>query len=52
MKLCRFEADGRARRGIVENGDVDPESDERYPRQDVRLLAPVQPRKFLAIGLN
>jgi 2-keto-4-pentenoate hydratase/2-oxohepta-3-ene-1,7-dioic acid hydratase in catechol pathway len=53
MKLCRFEADGQARRGMVENGDVvDPETGARYPLEDVRLLAPVQPRKFLAIGLN
>jgi 2-keto-4-pentenoate hydratase/2-oxohepta-3-ene-1,7-dioic acid hydratase in catechol pathway len=53
MKLCRFEADGQASRGMVENGDVvDPETGARYPLEDVRLLAPVQPRKFLAIGLN
>jgi 2-keto-4-pentenoate hydratase/2-oxohepta-3-ene-1,7-dioic acid hydratase in catechol pathway len=53
MKICRFEIDGQARRGMVENGDVlDPESDERYPAEAVRLLAPVQPRKFLGIGLN
>jgi len=53
MKICRFQTNGQARRGVIENGDVlDPESGERYPLEEVRLLAPVQPRKFLAIGLN
>jgi 2-keto-4-pentenoate hydratase/2-oxohepta-3-ene-1,7-dioic acid hydratase in catechol pathway len=53
MKLCRFEAEGRVRRGMIENGDVvDPETGVRYPLEAVRLLAPVQPRKFLGIGLN
>jgi 2-keto-4-pentenoate hydratase/2-oxohepta-3-ene-1,7-dioic acid hydratase in catechol pathway len=53
MKICRFEADGQARRGVIHNGDVlDSASGERYPLDEVRLLAPVQPRKFLAIGLN
>jgi 2-keto-4-pentenoate hydratase/2-oxohepta-3-ene-1,7-dioic acid hydratase in catechol pathway len=53
MKLCRFEADGQARHGVVE-GDhvVDRDRGERRPLQDVQLLAPVRPRKFLAIGLN
>jgi hypothetical protein len=53
MKTCRFEIDGQARRGMVENGDVvDPGSGDRYPAEEVRLLAPVQPHKFLGIGLN
>ncbi len=53
MKICRFEIDGQARRAMVANGDVlDPESGDRYPVEGVRLLAPVQPRKFLGIGLN
>ncbi len=53
MRLCRFEADGQARSGVVE-GDhvVDRDRGDRYPLGDVRLLAPVQPRKFLGIGLN
>ena len=53
MRLCRFEAGGRARHGMVEGDEVlDREDGERYPRSEVRLLAPVQPRKFLGIGLN
>jgi 2-keto-4-pentenoate hydratase/2-oxohepta-3-ene-1,7-dioic acid hydratase in catechol pathway len=54
MRLCRFDAGAGARRGIVENGDVVDRDDaaERHALGGVRLLAPVQPRKFLAIGLN
>jgi 2-keto-4-pentenoate hydratase/2-oxohepta-3-ene-1,7-dioic acid hydratase in catechol pathway len=53
MKICRFQIDGPARRGMIEGGDVlDPESGDRHPLDDVQLLAPVQPRKFLGIGLN
>jgi 2-keto-4-pentenoate hydratase/2-oxohepta-3-ene-1,7-dioic acid hydratase in catechol pathway len=53
MKLCRFHADGRVRHGVVEDGDViDREDRSRHPLDGVRLLAPAQPRKFLAIGLN
>ena len=54
MKLCRFQADGRARHGIIEDGFVvgRDESSDRHALDEVRLLAPVQPRKFLAIGLN
>ena len=53
MRRCRFEADEEARNGIVE-GDLvlDPYRGERHPLGEVRLLAPVRPRKFLAIGLN
>ena len=53
MKLCRFEIDGDARHGTVEGEEVvDSDSGERHPLVDVRLLAPVLPHKFLAIGLN
>jgi 2-keto-4-pentenoate hydratase/2-oxohepta-3-ene-1,7-dioic acid hydratase in catechol pathway len=53
MRLCRFEADGRVAHGLVEGDEVvERESGERLPLDDVRLLAPVLPRKFLAIGLN
>jgi 2-keto-4-pentenoate hydratase/2-oxohepta-3-ene-1,7-dioic acid hydratase in catechol pathway len=53
MRLCRFEVEGEARAGMVEGGDVvDRDRGERHPIEDVRLLAPVLPRKFLAIGLN
>ena len=54
MKLCRFEADGRAREGVVEDRRViarDGQGD-RYDLAEVRLLAPARPRKYLAIGLN
>ena len=54
MRLCRFDAGTGPRTGVVENGHVadrvDP--DDRHALDEVRLLAPVQPRKFLAIGLN
>jgi 2-keto-4-pentenoate hydratase/2-oxohepta-3-ene-1,7-dioic acid hydratase in catechol pathway len=53
MRLCRFQADGRARQGVVEGDQVvDRQQDERFALADVRLLAPVLPRKFLAIGLK
>jgi 2-keto-4-pentenoate hydratase/2-oxohepta-3-ene-1,7-dioic acid hydratase in catechol pathway len=53
MKLCRFEADEQARDGIIEGDRVlDPRRGDRHALEDVRLLAPVLPRKFLAIGLN
>jgi 2-keto-4-pentenoate hydratase/2-oxohepta-3-ene-1,7-dioic acid hydratase in catechol pathway len=53
MRLCRFEADGQARSGVVEGDQVvDRDRGDRYPLGDVRLLAPVHPRKFLGIGLN
>jgi 2-keto-4-pentenoate hydratase/2-oxohepta-3-ene-1,7-dioic acid hydratase in catechol pathway len=54
MRLCRFELGGRPRHGLIEDGvvvdRVDPSA--RYALEEVRLLAPVVPRKFLAIGLN
>jgi 2-keto-4-pentenoate hydratase/2-oxohepta-3-ene-1,7-dioic acid hydratase in catechol pathway len=53
MRLCRFEVDGRSCDGVVDGQEVaDHQGQERYPLEDVRLLAPVRPRKFLAIGLN
>ena len=53
MKLCRFEANGRTHHGVVEGEQViDREQDDEYALDEVRLLPPVQPRKFLAIGLN
>ena len=53
MRLCRFDAGGGPRHGIVEGGEVvDRDGGDRHALADVRLLAPVVPRKFLAIGLN
>jgi 2-keto-4-pentenoate hydratase/2-oxohepta-3-ene-1,7-dioic acid hydratase in catechol pathway len=54
MRLCRYDAGAGARHGVVEDGHVVDREDAavRHPLDAVRLLAPVQPRKFLAIGLN
>jgi 2-keto-4-pentenoate hydratase/2-oxohepta-3-ene-1,7-dioic acid hydratase in catechol pathway len=54
MKICRFQANGRSRYGFVEEDQVvdRDQPEERFGLDEVRLLAPVQPRKFLAIGLN
>lgn len=54
MKLCRYDAGDGPRDGIVANGCVAERENpaERHAIEDVRLLAPVEPRKFLAIGLN
>ena len=53
MRHCRFEFEGETRRGLVQ-GDrvIDPDRGDRCPLEGARLLAPVQPRKFLGIGLN
>jgi 2-keto-4-pentenoate hydratase/2-oxohepta-3-ene-1,7-dioic acid hydratase in catechol pathway len=54
VRLCRFDAGARARHGIVEDGfvaDRDHPS-ARHALEDVRLLSPVLPRTFLAIGFN
>jgi 2-keto-4-pentenoate hydratase/2-oxohepta-3-ene-1,7-dioic acid hydratase in catechol pathway len=54
MRLCRFDAGAGPRRGIMQDEHVIDQDNhgERRALEDVRLLAPVQPRKFLAIGLN
>jgi 2-keto-4-pentenoate hydratase/2-oxohepta-3-ene-1,7-dioic acid hydratase in catechol pathway len=54
VKLCRFEIDGRAHSGVIEDGYAldREEPSARYALEEVKLLAPVSPRKFLAIGLN
>ena len=54
MRVCRFDIGAGPRRAIVEDGYVLDRDDpaERHPLEEVRLLAPVQPRKFLAIALN
>jgi 2-keto-4-pentenoate hydratase/2-oxohepta-3-ene-1,7-dioic acid hydratase in catechol pathway len=54
MRLCRFEAGAGARHGSIQDGCVVDRDDAavRHSLEQVRLLAPVQPRKFLAIGLN
>ena len=54
MRLCRFDAGAGPRHGLVEDGYVVDRDDpaEPHPLEAIRLLAPVRPRKFLAIGLN
>jgi 2-keto-4-pentenoate hydratase/2-oxohepta-3-ene-1,7-dioic acid hydratase in catechol pathway len=54
MRLCRFDAGAGARHGIIDGGYVTDRDNgsERHPLDEVRLLAPVQPRKYLGIGLN
>jgi 2-keto-4-pentenoate hydratase/2-oxohepta-3-ene-1,7-dioic acid hydratase in catechol pathway len=53
MRHCRFDAGGRVAHGTVEGDEVvDGEQGDRHPLSETRLLAPVRPRKFLAIGLN
>ena len=54
MKLCRFDAGDGPQPGIVEDGYVVHRDSpaERRALENVRLLTPVLPRKFLAIGLN
>jgi 2-keto-4-pentenoate hydratase/2-oxohepta-3-ene-1,7-dioic acid hydratase in catechol pathway len=53
MRLCRFEVDGRVVSGFVEGDEIaEREGHGRWALEEVRLLAPVQPRKFMAIGLN
>ena len=53
MRSCRFEVDGEIRDGSVKDGVIlDPLRGDRFEFYEVRLRAPVQPRKFLGIGLN
>jgi 2-keto-4-pentenoate hydratase/2-oxohepta-3-ene-1,7-dioic acid hydratase in catechol pathway len=53
MKLCRFEVDEQTRNGVIDGDQVaDRDQGEHHALENVRLLAPVLPRKFLAIGLN
>lgn len=54
MRLCRFDAGAGPRHGVAADGyvvDRDNQA-ETYSLDEIRLLAPVRPRKFLAIGLN
>ena len=54
MRLCRFDVGFGPRHGLVADEYVIDlaNQDDQYPLETVRLLAPVQPRKYLAIGLN
>jgi 2-keto-4-pentenoate hydratase/2-oxohepta-3-ene-1,7-dioic acid hydratase in catechol pathway len=54
VKRCRFQVDGQAQSGVIADGVVVAQHSlgERHALGDIRLLAPVMPRKYLAIGLN
>jgi 2-keto-4-pentenoate hydratase/2-oxohepta-3-ene-1,7-dioic acid hydratase in catechol pathway len=53
MKVCRFQVGGQPREGLIDGDQVvDRELGYRRALDEVRLLAPARPRKFLAIGLN
>ncbi len=62
MKFARYEAHGEIAYGVVEDGmvrqitttpfEAHQVTDHAHPLSDVRLLAPVVPRKILAIALN
>jgi 2-keto-4-pentenoate hydratase/2-oxohepta-3-ene-1,7-dioic acid hydratase in catechol pathway len=62
MRLVRFDYQGKARYGILEDTTIWPTTDpfqgdlvktgESLPLEQVRLLAPCQPSKIVALGLN
>jgi Domain of unknown function (DUF2437) len=51
MRLCRFDAGAGPRHGTIEDGFIADRDDPsaRHALEDVRLLAPVLPRKFLIV---
>ena len=62
MKIVRFAVDGRARYGLLKGQTIQGiedkpfrhlrPGDQHYPLGQVRLLAPCQPSKIVALGLN
>ena len=62
MKIVRFAVDGKARYGILGDQSIQAIdgkpfrkiklSDQYYKRNQVKLLAPCQPSKIIAMGLN
>jgi len=63
MRLVRFEKNGDARYGVLEDGDsvrvlagspfpLPEAGDEVLPLSEVRLLAPCEPSKIIGVGLN
>lgn len=62
MKFVRFRAGGRSRYGILEDGHITEiagsiygryrRTRRRHPLGRVRLLAPCEPTKIVAVGLN
>jgi 2-keto-4-pentenoate hydratase/2-oxohepta-3-ene-1,7-dioic acid hydratase in catechol pathway len=61
-RFCRFESEGTVRWGVVEGNSVEeilPDpfgpfegTGVRWPLKTVRLRAPVQPSKIVAVGVN
>lgn len=56
MKLVRFEVEGHTYSGRLEDGIIKPEgpasAEKDYSLDSVKLLAPCQPTKIVAVGLN
>ena len=62
MKIVRFTTDGKARYGVLEGQTVKAIegkpfryikfTDQSYQRNEVKLLAPCEPSKIIAMGLN
>ena len=56
MKLVRYEVSGKIFRGMVTDNRVTPLGDDgtlpQYSLDEVRLLAPAEPTKIVAVGLN
>ena len=62
MKIVRFSMDGTTGYGVVKDNEIQAiegkpfgeleMSDTCYPRSDVKLLAPCEPTKIIAMGLN
>jgi 2-keto-4-pentenoate hydratase/2-oxohepta-3-ene-1,7-dioic acid hydratase in catechol pathway len=56
MKLVRYEVSGKILRGMVKDNRVTSLDDDgtlpQYSLDEVRLLAPAEPTKIVAVGLN
>jgi 2-keto-4-pentenoate hydratase/2-oxohepta-3-ene-1,7-dioic acid hydratase in catechol pathway len=62
MKIVRFAVDGKARYGILKDQSIQGLEgkpfrhikllDQHFPANQVKLLAPCQPSKIIALGLN
>jgi len=53
MKLLRFELDGRAHNGVVEDDAViDERTKKEYPLDEIEFLPPVNPPKIICMGFN
>src|SRR5215203_2254518 len=58
MKICRFSKDDHVRVGIVEGDEIWvcdaalEKTEELWYRDEVRVLAPVQPSKIVCVGRN